>query len=114
MIKKTVALPSTPPKIDWSNREEVIKLLETDGRVLTAGEKKLLDGQRQINGRFFEAISTLLELMSPAKGHSAKAAKIRARSLAALKDSFKTVPGDGPPGCETGTKGAQGPPDGPQ
>jgi hypothetical protein len=97
-----MATKKTGKKVDWSKREEVIKLLETDGRKLSEGEKQLIDGQRQINGHFFEAISAILETLSPAKG--ATKAK-SARSLADLKKAFQEVPGDGPPGCVKGKQG---------
>ena len=96
MDKKTVAQKGTAPKIDWTKREAVIKLLETNGRVLTAGEKDLIDGQRQINGHFFEAITAIFEHLTLSKGASTKKT---AATLATLKESFKNVPGDGPPGC---------------
>lgn len=100
-----MATKKTGKKIDWSKREEVFKLLETNGRKLSDGEKRIIDGQRQINGHFFEAISAILEALSPSKGVT-KASS--AQSLAALKEEFQTVPGDGPPGCVKGKQGGPG------
>jgi hypothetical protein len=94
MANKSAAKPNvTGP--DWSKLETVVKTLEAGSRKLTAGEKEVLEGQRRINGIFYEAITFLLEQASPAT----TAEKPRTRSVAKIKTSIQGVPGDGPPGC---------------
>ncbi|HXM35207.1 MAG TPA: hypothetical protein VN920_08470 [Pyrinomonadaceae bacterium] len=84
-------------KPDWSKIEDVFAFLEKkNGRALSDGEKELILGQRQINRRFYEAISAILENASPSKQFDKRS---NAQSLAAIKKDFQSVPGERPPGC---------------
>lgn len=79
-----------PRKRDWSILENVYALLETDGRILTEGEKELIAGQKKINGIFVQAIDALL---SAVPDESASPAIMFA------KEKLKDVAGKEPPGC---------------
>ena len=83
---------SSDPKTDWAVIENVFELLEKDGRVLTAGEKQVIAGQRRINGILFETLDALLKTFPD---ESAQPGIMQA------KDLLKDLPGKEPPGCKT-------------
>jgi hypothetical protein len=97
-------------KQDWTNIENVFAFIEKKNRrKLGKGEKELIIGQRQINGRFFEAINAILETLSASQetaqksnkpGASKKTAQKKpTSSLDAIKEAFQDLPGERPPGC---------------
>jgi hypothetical protein len=77
---------------DWSNIDNTIDLLESEGRALTSAEKRVLEGQRKINGILFETLSAILDTFPE---HGAPPAIARAREM------FWDLPGQEPPGCST-------------
>jgi hypothetical protein len=95
MANKSAAKPNVPGP-DWSKLETVIAKLEIGGPKLTQAQKDVIQGQRVINGLFYEAITFLLEQHSPSRTAEEKP---KTRSLAEIKTSIQGVPGDGPPGC---------------
>ena len=80
-----MATPET--KIDWAKTEE--EALREVGATRESGLGKLVIGQRDINARFFKAITLILEGI----------ADPNAPSLQKAKDLVDLVPGRIPPGC---------------
>lgn len=80
-----MATPET--EIDWAQTEE--EALRTVGVTRESGFGKFIIGQREINARFFKAITLILEGIADPNAPSLKKAK-------ALVD---VVPGRIPPGC---------------
>lgn len=81
-----------PDKTNWADINNVFALLETDGRTLSAGEKKVIAGQRRINGILFETMEALLKTFPADSAHPA---------LTQARDLLKDLPGKEPPGCKT-------------
>jgi hypothetical protein len=83
----------------WTNDEEQVfrELLVGQNESL----KRLIRGQRKINGKFFLAIQTIIECFEP-KADLDQNAKQRVE--AALK-FVKEIPDVDPPRCEDPTKG---------
>ena len=82
---------ATEPIGIWEKEENVFALLETEGRVLTEGEKRIIRGQRRINSLLYEALDALLQSL-PEEYASPLLTKARA--------NLQQVPGKEPPGCE--------------
>ena len=76
---------------EWADIKNVFKLLETDGRVLTPGEKRIITGQRIINGTLYDAILAILVTFPD---EAAPQAIKNARNM------LTGLPGLEPPGCE--------------
>lgn len=75
----------------WALIENVFALLEDDGRKLLPGEKRVIEGQRIINGTLYQAISAILTTFPD---ETAPQAIKDARNL------LIGLPGLEPPGCE--------------
>lgn len=81
------------PKLEnrWADIKNVFALLEDDGRTLLPGEKRIIEGQRIINGTLYHAISAILTTFPD---ENAPQAIKDARNL------LVGIPGLEPPGCE--------------
>jgi hypothetical protein len=87
---------------DWTDVRNVLnEVKRLNGGQLTAGDEALIRGQRQINRRFFDTISAILETLSP----SGEGKTRDPDPLAAVKAEFKKIPGERPPGCATPPEG---------
>jgi hypothetical protein len=83
-------MSTEPEPVEWTNLETVIAFLERDGRTLTPNERRVIDGQRRINGLLFDAIGAILETFPQ---ENAPPSIIKAR------EHFQEIPGKEPPGC---------------
>ena len=81
------------PKLEneWADIKNVFKLLETDGRVLTPGEKRIIAGQRIINGTLYATILTILETFPD---------EAAPQAIKDARNMLNNLPGLEPPGCE--------------
>lgn len=82
-------------KTDWTNIEHVFALLETNERKLTLNEKRIIAGQRLINGILYQALDAILQSFPD---ESASPAILKA------KDLLKDLPGKEPIGCNASNK----------
>lgn len=80
-----MATPET--KIDWAKTEE--EALREVGATRESGLGKLVIGQREINARFFKAITLILETIADPNDPNYQKAK----------DLVDVIPGRIPPGC---------------
>ena len=86
-------MPTEPEPKNWTNLETVIAFLERDGRTRTPQERRLIDGQRKINRRLFDAISAILETFPTDNVPP---------SIVKAREFIKDLPGKEPPGCGPG------------
>lgn len=83
--------PNPTPISDWTKIENVFDLIEKDGRVLNEGEKRVIDGQRRINGILFQTVDALLKSFPSDSAPP---------EITAARDLLKDLPGKEPPGCK--------------
>jgi len=87
---------------DWTKIQNVFDFLESEnGRPLTPGERVLIEGQRQINRKFYNTIKAILEAISPDDTGQTRSVD----PLAEVKRQFHEIPGERPPGCATEPEG---------
>ena len=76
---------------EWADIKNVFALLETNGRVLTPGEKRIITGQRIINGTLYNAVLAILTTFPD---------EAAPEQIKIVRNMLKGLPGLEPPGCE--------------
>jgi len=74
-------------------------LLDGNGCVSADALKLVIENQRGINGKLYEAIEEAIKAIKKDHPERAKANNGKPSPLAEALALVKTVPGDGPPGC---------------
>ena len=98
--KKKAKARKPDPKV-WA-KPKFKALLGPTGCVSCDGLKLMIENQRGINGKLYEAIEAAIKIIL--KDHPARA-QSKGKKPSPLSEALalvKSVPGDGPPGCPTG------------
>jgi hypothetical protein len=93
---KKAKVPRPDPKV-WA-KPKFKTLLGPTGCISCDGLKLIVENQRGINGKLYEAIEAAIKIIQKDHPDRGKKGSPLSEALALVK----SVPGDGPPGCPGG------------
>ena len=96
--KKTPKAPARKPDPEVWAQPKFKALLDGKGKLSSDGLKIMIENQRGINGKLYDALEDAIKAIQKANPEHGKKGSPLDKALALVK----TVPGDGPPGCPGG------------